>query len=530
MHHRHDNQHGVALVLALYLTAALSVIATGLMFLSQVETYSSANYRTMSQARYGAEAGVNKAVYFLLNAYTAPTTSNPTDPFAAYDISKSPVQLGGKAVVLSTVKGTSSNYADASVVAAFLSAASGSMNLYPGSVAYSATATMLAMRQVDGQTVITWQITGDGVVAGARPATVEVTATLEKQVVRAPGNAYAAFATSGTCGALDLNSSTVDSYDSTGMENRRRPLGLDDRDHDGWRDHDRDHDGWRDDDHDHDGWDDNDDDRDGWDDDVEESHGWQRRRRVRGQSTRKWNLFTPNAAVALSGRSRPRLCRDLWPRSNVHRSWPRPGKGGREQRKQSRQHDDHESTQRTHADAVEDQRRCWDERQPQREQLGRDDQRDVIDSRVGAGTCNGGVNANDEERRVSDGGLVNLSQAVTFTTPTPHAIPRRRPRYNQVDDDVDLDQPNREAMALGNVHLTNHSTLTLHAGTYNFNSLKLDHFVADSCSSGLTINIIGTNSTVPVQLNSSSIRGATTSDTVGAAVGRSTTPGPARSR
>ena len=142
MHHRHDNQNGVALVLALYLTAALSVIATGLMFLSQVETYSSANYRTMSQARYGAEAGVNKAVYFLLNSYTGPTTSNPTDPYAVYDTTKSPVQFGGKAVVLSTVKGVSSNYASSSVVAAFLAATTGSMNLYPGSVAYSASATM----------------------------------------------------------------------------------------------------------------------------------------------------------------------------------------------------------------------------------------------------------------------------------------------------------------------------------------------------------------------------------------------------
>lgn len=32
---------------------------------------------------------------------------------------------------------------------------------------------MLTMRQVNGQTVITWQIDGDGTVAGARPATVQ---------------------------------------------------------------------------------------------------------------------------------------------------------------------------------------------------------------------------------------------------------------------------------------------------------------------------------------------------------------------
>lgn len=509
MHHRHDNQHGVALVLALYLTAALSVIATGLMFLSQVETYSSANYRTMSQARYGAEAGVNKAVYFLLNAYTGPTTSNPTDPFAAYDISKSPVQLGGKAVVLSTVKGTSSNYADASVVAAFLSAASGSMNLYPGSVAYSATATMLAMRQVDGQTVITWQITGDGVVAGARPATVEVTATLEKQVVRAPGNAYAAFATSGTCGALDLNSSTVNSYDSTGMENDDDRWDPDDRDHDGWRDHDRDHDGWRDDDHDHDGWDDNDDDRDGWDD-REESHG-------------HWNNDDEDHAAYLESNDGPRVVFATYepppsPLESLYvalAAFEGGGDGGHGRgrgRGHDRGHDDDHEYARTPPTSTSGG------------DVGTNGNLNANNSatingtlstpRVGAGNCNSGsVNAQTMKNgaRVT-GGLVNLSQAVKFTTPTPTGTMPTTSSYNLVDDDVTLTNPTGNR-ALGNVHLTNHSTLTLQAGTYNFNSLELTNDSEIVIASGpVTINIIGTGNSTPLQLNSSSIRGATTGD------------------
>ena len=153
MRERFSNEDGVALILALYLTAALSVVGAGLMFLSQVETYSSANYRVMSQARYGAEAGVYKAAHYLLTAYTPPSTSNATDPLAAYDMSRSPVQYQGRPVVLSTIRGTASNYPSTAVTTAFLNTAAGSLDLYPGSVAYTASATMVAMRQVNGQTV-----------------------------------------------------------------------------------------------------------------------------------------------------------------------------------------------------------------------------------------------------------------------------------------------------------------------------------------------------------------------------------------
>jgi type II secretory pathway component PulK len=52
---RMANEKGIALVLSLFLLSAMSVIAASLMFLSQTETYSSMNYRLMSQARYGAE-------------------------------------------------------------------------------------------------------------------------------------------------------------------------------------------------------------------------------------------------------------------------------------------------------------------------------------------------------------------------------------------------------------------------------------------------------------------------------------------
>jgi type II secretory pathway component PulK len=54
-----NGEQGIALVLSLFLIAAMSVIAASLMLLSQTETYSSMNYRLMSQARYGAESCVH---------------------------------------------------------------------------------------------------------------------------------------------------------------------------------------------------------------------------------------------------------------------------------------------------------------------------------------------------------------------------------------------------------------------------------------------------------------------------------------
>src|SRR5262249_5064984 len=87
--HTHS-ERGIALVLALFLMTALSVLGASLMFLSQTETYASMNYRMMSQARYAAEAGVNKAANFLLDGvqYTVPDSVTMD---AQFDVSRSPV-------------------------------------------------------------------------------------------------------------------------------------------------------------------------------------------------------------------------------------------------------------------------------------------------------------------------------------------------------------------------------------------------------------------------------------------------------
>ena len=79
------SERGIALVLTLFLTSALTVLAASLMFLSQTETYASMNYRMMTQARYAAEASVQKASNFLLDSaqYTAP--GGGSDPLSNYN-------------------------------------------------------------------------------------------------------------------------------------------------------------------------------------------------------------------------------------------------------------------------------------------------------------------------------------------------------------------------------------------------------------------------------------------------------------
>jgi type II secretory pathway component PulK len=67
------NEKGVALILTLILLLILSVMAISLLFMGQAETWSSMNYRMMTQARYGAEAGINQAANYIQFTYAAPT-------------------------------------------------------------------------------------------------------------------------------------------------------------------------------------------------------------------------------------------------------------------------------------------------------------------------------------------------------------------------------------------------------------------------------------------------------------------------
>src|SRR5262245_2774623 len=212
---RSAQEKGVALVLTMFLMTALSIVAASLMFLSQTETYSTMNYRLMSQTRYAAESGLQKAANYLLYPYTPPTL-----PDANYDITVSPVTYNGQPVVLSANASMAANYPDAAVRAAFSAAAAGTMVNDGTTLNYAPYAKLLSMKQINVygggvQTIQTWQLTSSGSITTGRTAQVEVSAVFEAQAT--PASTYATFATGAGCGALNFrgNNTRTDSYDSS---------------------------------------------------------------------------------------------------------------------------------------------------------------------------------------------------------------------------------------------------------------------------------------------------------------------------
>ncbi|MCX6544973.1 MAG: pilus assembly PilX N-terminal domain-containing protein [Acidobacteria bacterium] len=213
------DEKGVALIMVLILMGVLSVLGASLIFVSQTETWASQNYRLMSDARYGAESGIHRAANFFLysTSYSSSAPGTPADPLSNYNITKSPVEYNGQPVQLRS--NGASNYPVQSIKDAFTTNAHGTLTSgYP--LVYDARATLLSMRQVvvygsaTPVTVQTWQIVGEGSIAGGKPARVDVSAIVERQIQ--PMFNYAAFATDPGCAALSWSGgANTDSYDSS---------------------------------------------------------------------------------------------------------------------------------------------------------------------------------------------------------------------------------------------------------------------------------------------------------------------------
>ena len=214
---RVSDERGVALFLTLILVSTLSVLTVSLMFLAQSESFSSGNYRLMTQARYGAEAGVQKAADYIMNTdFTGPLTG-------LYPNTQSPVQYNFKELVLSSDPNHPSNFPDATTSAAFQAATNGTIVAGTSTISYTAYATLLSVSQIqDGYTgvtklVQTWQITSDATIAGIRKSTVEVSAILDSDKV--PTIAYGAFGTDPGCGSLSFSGHVkTNSYDSSQID------------------------------------------------------------------------------------------------------------------------------------------------------------------------------------------------------------------------------------------------------------------------------------------------------------------------
>ncbi len=216
------NQNGVALIFTMIFVLVLSVTAATLTFLSQSETWSSLNYRLMTQSRYGAEAGLHAAANYLMNTYPQPGVA-VTDPLTAYNLTVSPVTLaaGGNPIALGpTMNSISANYPIALTLTNFNTNTQGSLTAGNNTVNYSVSAELLVMRQVrecqnlQNLTAQLWRLTSHGDITAVRNAEVEVSALLESHVL--PCYNYAGFATGNGCGSISFaGGGTINSYNST---------------------------------------------------------------------------------------------------------------------------------------------------------------------------------------------------------------------------------------------------------------------------------------------------------------------------
>ncbi len=211
-------QRGIALVLVLIVVMVLSTLVAGMVFVTETQTWTAFNYKNTTQARYAAEAGVQRTMNWLLNSYAAPTT------FTSYNMAKYPVQdttASPQPIVLSAYSNVSSNYPTAAVQTAYNSALSNQSIPSETNVTFSTYATLLAMSPGTGVSWMgggnagvpqTWQITSVGTVAGVRPASVQLQATYER--AGAPIFTYGIAGTGNSCGDITFSGGMINSWDS----------------------------------------------------------------------------------------------------------------------------------------------------------------------------------------------------------------------------------------------------------------------------------------------------------------------------
>ena len=138
-----SSEEGVALILAMFMVLIVSLLGASLATVGRTETMSSLNYKTMSQARYGAESGLHSAANYLIHTYVPPGV-DAGDSLLSYKTDVSPVLYKNKPVVLTTVKGANSNYPVAAKETAFTDNAYGELEMSGSVTTYSATATLLS--------------------------------------------------------------------------------------------------------------------------------------------------------------------------------------------------------------------------------------------------------------------------------------------------------------------------------------------------------------------------------------------------
>lgn len=207
----------MALAIVMLCLFVLTTLAAAIIFATQSEIWTSSNYQLVTQARYAAEAGSQRAANWIIYNYTPPSS------FSSYDMTKYPVQYNGKPVVLSANDAVQSNYPDASVQQAFSSALlNQSLPGMGGKTTTAVTATLMSMQPAsvllisNAKAVQNWQITSQGSISGVRNAQVQVVS----QIQNSGGSSVfqnAGLSTSNACDSFVISGSAkIDSFDSSG--------------------------------------------------------------------------------------------------------------------------------------------------------------------------------------------------------------------------------------------------------------------------------------------------------------------------
>jgi len=235
--------------MALICLFVISTLAVGVLYSSQSEIWTTANYRAVTQARYVAEAGAQQALNYLQS--TNPITSSSTFTSANFGLSAMPITYTAtsKPLVIST-SGISSKYADTysaidtalgtSVDSAFQTYFSSAITQTPfagmtpgcsGSVCphFNVAVQLLTAfyNSTSGTWLTRWKIVSEGSLntvgsnasTGKGQAMVQVVEVVDNVMTVASGSSLtptygAALVATGTgCGAINMTGSqTVNSY------------------------------------------------------------------------------------------------------------------------------------------------------------------------------------------------------------------------------------------------------------------------------------------------------------------------------
>lgn len=249
-----SRQNGIALIMALIVLLIVSVLAAGVMFSAQSEIWTTASYRSATQARYVAEAGTSNAINWLQSQWAPNYASFLTGASAAkLCLNKYPVQYmppggscatpptGTVSYVLSgsgmkNVSDTMSAY-DTATASSFATALNNKTVNVTSSVSgnYSIALQLLSAYQVNSQWVSKWKIVSQGSISGPRPAMVQVVEVVDNVVTKtgsnntAPSFNYGLYATGTGCGVVNMTGSGVprtNSYNSNASKGLTNPPQL----------------------------------------------------------------------------------------------------------------------------------------------------------------------------------------------------------------------------------------------------------------------------------------------------------------